>query len=387
VQGSNLAARLPSPPDWLGGFIAHLAARHGPARACTMITVLGRLLEDGRPGYPQAVLERARRPGRSMGSLARALEGFFTARGMALATDQDERLAAGRRRRRTDAVPGPLRPPAEAFAAFMLRARERARRAGTMPREDETIETALATVRDLARFMDRELGKRDWALADVSDIEAFLATLPKGRKRRLTVLRQFFRFARAQKIVLTDPTRGLSARKPAGFTGQTVLLERQRELFRRWTAGTDTHPHEALLGILALVHGTSSLEVRGLRADDIDHGARAVRLGKRPHPVPLDPASWDVLQRCLAHRDAQATDNPHVIVTRGTRARTCAASAAYVSHVLDPCGVPPRMLRSTRLADLVNTMDPKLVAAAFGMDAESVMIYLADHVDDIRLDN
>jgi integrase len=126
-----------------------------------------------------------------------------------------------------------------------------------------------------------------------------------------------------------------------------------------WTAGADAHPHEALLGILALVHGTSSLEVRGLRAGDIDHSARAVRLGKRPHPVPLDPASWDALQRCLAHRDAQATENPHVMVTRGTRARTCAPSAAYVSHLLDPCGIPPRMLRSTRLTDLVNTHGPQ----------------------------
>jgi hypothetical protein len=72
------------------------------------------------------------------------------------------------------------------------------------------------------------------------------------------------------------------------------------------------------------------------------------------------------------------------MVTRVTRARTCAASAAYVSHVLDPCGVPPRMLRSTRLIDLVNTMDPKLVAAVFGMDAESVMIYLADRIDPDR---
>ena len=73
-----------------------------------------------------------------------------------------------------------------------------------------------------------------------------------------------------------------------------------------------------MLGILALVHGTSSLEVRGLRTDDIVHDARAVRLGKRPHSVPLDPASWDVLQRCPAHRDAKATENPHVMVTRGT---------------------------------------------------------------------
>ena len=199
------------------------------------------------------------------------------------------------------------------------------------------------------------------------------------------MLRQFFRFARIQKVVLVDPTRGLSAKQPAGFIGQTILLERQRELFRRWTADSDAHPHEALLGILGLVHAVSSLEIRGLRVDDVDHGARTVQLGKRPHPVPLDPASWDVLQRCLAHRDTQATENPHVMVTRCTRATTSPASVAYVSHVLDPCGVPPRMLRSTRLIDLVNSMDPKLVAAAFGMDAESVMIYLADRIDPGRL--
>jgi hypothetical protein len=56
-----------------------------------------------------------------------------------------------------------------------------------------------------------------------------------------------------------------------------------------------------------------------------------------------------------------------------------------MSHVLDPCGVPPRMLRCTRLAGLVNTTDPKLVAAAFGLNPEGVMLYLADHVDDGRL--
>jgi hypothetical protein len=39
------------------------------------------------------------------------------------------------------------------------------------------------------------------------------------------------------------------------------------------------------------------------------------------------------------------------------------------------------MIRSTRLVDLVNTMDPKLVAAAFGMDPQATLIYLADHVE------
>jgi integrase len=385
VQAAHLAARLADPPGWLDGFVAHLAAGNSPARACAMITELGRLLGGEHPDHPQHLLERARRPGRSMGSLARALEDYFTAEGLALPTDQAERLAAGRRQRRLDAVPAALRPAVARFCEHMLTARRRARRAGTRPRTDHTIETALATVRDLARFLAGRRGKQDWALTDVHDIEAFLVTVPKSRKRRLTVLRQFFGFVRTQKIILTDPTRALAATAPRGFAGQTITLDQQRALFRRWTTSPDAHPHEALLGILALLHGASSSEVRHLHVSHVDAGDRTVRLGKRPHPVPLDPASWQVLQRCLAHRGGQHTANPHLIVTKGTKAGRTPASTAYLSHVLDPCGVPPRMLRCTRLADLVNTLDPKLVAAAFGMNPEGVMIYLADHVDSARL--
>ncbi|WP_406136843.1 hypothetical protein [Streptomyces sp. NBC_01089] len=205
--------------------------------------------------------------------------------------------------------------------------------------------------------------------------------MPKARQRRLTVLRQYFRFARSRRVVLIDPTRGVKAEGPSGFSGTTVAVDQQRQLFRRWTTSTDAHPHEALLGILALLHAASSSEVRLLRVDDLDPTNRTIRLGKRPHPVPMDPASWSALQRCLAHRADQHTDNPHVIVTKITKSGRAAASTAYVSHILDPCGVPPRTLRCTRLADLVNTLDPELAAAVLGMDPEGVMIYLADRVD------
>jgi hypothetical protein len=43
------------------------------------------------------------------------------------------------------------------------------------------------------------------------------------------------------------------------------------------------------------------------------------------------------------------------------------------------------MIRNTRLVDLVNTMDAKLVAAVFGMTPEATMIYLADHIDRGRI--
>ena len=385
MRADNLIARLEEPPVWLRGFAAHLADRYAPGRAAVMISALGGLLADGHPNHPQAVLERSRRPGRSHGSLARALEDFFLARRLALPTDQAERLAAGRRQRRIDAVPAPLRPAVQAFAASLTANRERAHRAGTRPRTDHTIDTALAIIRDLALFLESSRGKLDWALVDVPDIEAFLGLQPKSRKRRLTVLRQFFRFARGHKLVLVDPTRALSATAPRGFTGPTLLLQRQRDLFRRWTTEATAHPHEALLGLLALLHAASSQEVRLLRCEDIDPIDRTVRLGRRPAPTPLDPASWSQLQRVLAHRQSQRTHNPHVVVTRATKAGRNPASTAYFTHLLDPSGIRPRMVRCTRLADLVNTMDPTLVAAAFGMNPQGVMSYLTDHVEDLRL--
>lgn len=185
------------------------------------------------------------------------------------------------------------------------------------------------------------------------DLEAFLADSPKARKRRLVVLGQFFRFARSQKIALVNPARGLTARGPTGHA---------RPVARR-------------------------LKPRGqnLQAVDLDSRARTARLGNRPHPIPLDPPSWAAVERCLAHREDQKTDNPHVMVTLQTKSGRGPASTAYVSHVLDACGFPPRMIRCTRLLDLGNTMDPKLVAAAFGTDPEATMIYLSDHVEPGRL--
>ncbi|MEV6204772.1 hypothetical protein AB0M64_33085 [Streptomyces sp. NPDC051771] len=320
-----------------------------------------------------------------MGSFARALEDFFTLRGLALPTDQAERLAVGRRRRRIDAVPEPLQQAVVAFDTFQMRAQQRARRAGTRPRSNHTLETALTILRDLALFLINQRDKNDWALVDVHDIEAFLATLPKARKRRLVVLGQFFRFARAQHIVLIDPTRNMASKHSKGFRGRTLTLDQQRCLFRRWTTSEEVHPHEAVVGMLALLHGASSSEIRMLQVNDVDQQAQTVRLGKRPHPVPLDPASWTVVQRCLDHRAAWRANNPHVVVTKGTKAGRGPASTAYLYHVLDDCGFPPRMIRSTRLVDMVNTMDPKLVAAAFGMDPQATLIYLADHVDEGRL--
>lgn len=109
-------------------------------------------------------------------------------------------------------------------------------------------------------------------------------------------------------------------------------------IIRRPCSTGHAAPHQSLVGILALLHGASSREVRLLTCRDVDPIRQTVRLGERPHPVPMDPASWTIVQRCLAHRASWRTANPHVIVTKGTKAGRSPASVAYLSHVLDDCG-------------------------------------------------
>jgi len=385
-QADNLAETLEDPPWWLGPFAEFAADRHCMGRACVMITALGRLLRDGQSANPQALLERSRRPGRSAGALARTLEDFFVHHDLAFGLDQTARLAAGRRRRRVDGTPEPLRLAVSLFADHLVRSRERARRAGTHIRSDSTIESALTNVRDLARFLVDEQTKTDWATVQPDDIEAFLNAQPGNRRRRLNSARQFFRWARKNKLVLVDPTTAVTLTPRAGFTGTTLTIAEQRRLFRRWTGGhDDVHPHEALVGLLAMLHALTGVELRAIRVDDINLGARTVRVRGRPHPVPLDPASANAVEACLAHRLALGTQNPHLVVTKVTKPRMTAASPAYLTHVLDPAHIRTKTLRSTRLVDLLISLDPKLVAEALGMNANGLLAYLADDVDRVRL--
>lgn len=384
-QAERLADSLDDAPWWLADFGEFAAQRHCMGRACTTISAVGHLLTDGNPTHPQQLLERSRRSGRSAGVVARTLEEFFVERDLAFGLDQKARLAAGRRQRRIDAAPEPLRPTIQSFAEHLIASQQRAQRAGTHPRADSTIETALAAVRDLAVFLVDHRSKTDWATVQPADIEAFLNDQPNNRRRRLSDSRRFFRWAKHAKVVLVDPTTNIKVQPRAGFSGATLSINEQRQLFARWTSGK-THPHEAVVGMLALLHAFSNAELRNLHIADIDAAAQTLRVEGRPHPTPMDPASLAAIQRCVDQHASLATQNPHLIVTKITATRTSPASSAYLTHILNPADVTIKRLRSTRLIDLIISLDPKLVAEALGMNAEGLLDYLADAVDNGRLE-
>jgi site-specific recombinase XerD len=383
VRAGNLAASLTDPPAWLPGFAGYLAPRHHAGSACQMITVLGRLLRDGGPVHPQGL------PGRAAAvsvPLARALEDFFTRTHLALPPGRDEDRAARRRQRRLEAIPSPLRPAAAAFTEHELRGRLRARTAGTRPLQHSTIEAHLTAIRDLAVFLAATTAITDWATVSVTDVEAFLATRPAMAVHRLAALRRFFGFAARRRLILASPVAGITIRQPSGFRGPALTREQQRHLFGRWTSGADVHPHEAAIGLLALVHGATTQEIRHLTVARINPASQAVHLPGRPQPTPLDPWTWTAIQHCLDHRQALSSDNPHLLVTRVTKATQAAADSGYVKNAVTAAGIRPRILRSSRLLAMINTADPKLVATAFGMTRDAVTAYLADRVDAARLD-
>lgn len=385
----GLARRLSDPPPWLAGFADYLIDRLSPGRSVAMLIELKWVLESGGRS-PTAVLERTRlRDRNTIGALARALEAYFVGAGLALPLDHDEQTARLRRARRVAEVPESFRALAARYERAQVEARERSLRAGTKPRSDRTLEINLMAVRDLAIFITDQRDAQGWESVAVADVEAFLATKSASNGvRQLHCLRAFFRWARTERVIAVEPTRGIQASSNFAFRGRVLDGAAQRALFRRWSHDTGSlDADEAAAGLLGLLHGASAAELRAVQVHDIDLSAGTIRLGSRPERTPLDPPTSLAIKRCLEGRTPAQQLNPHLFVNRSSKVGHEPVSQDYLELRLARVGVTPRQLRATRLAHLVTVMDPILVASAFGIKNGAALHYLADSVDEGRIAN
>jgi hypothetical protein len=195
------------------------------------------------------------------------MRGFFTSRGLALPGDEKQRRAAAGRRRYLDAIPAGLAAAVEAFNRSQLEERERARRTERRPLSDITLETRLRILRDLAVHMTSARPVTGWAQVTTTDLEGFLGDSPSNRHQRTYVLRGFSGWAKRRKLILTDPAAALRLDSQPAFNGSVLDATAQRALFGRWT-GHAAHPHERLIGLLALLHAASNTQVRSLTISD-----------------------------------------------------------------------------------------------------------------------
>ncbi|MEV7617102.1 integrase [Streptomyces sp. NPDC089799] len=365
--------RMPRTPPWWEEFASHLATHRNVIYGADALTHTARLVTETDATDPLSLLAEARR---TRPWLSRLLADFFHAHHLLdVPADIQSTRAATRRERRIEAVPAPLRPAVHAFAEVMVARRENAGRLGLRPNQLKTIEIRLDTVRDLALHLHAK-GHTTWAGVNTTDLEAFLARNPARRASWLAGLRQFFAHAHRTKVVLHNPAAPLDAPQSRGFKGATLTLHEQRKLYRRWNSHGEMHPHEAFIGLAALLHAATTTELRLLTLDHLTPARHAVRFPGRTADLALDTATWKALTGCLDHRASLGTDNPHVLVTRLTRTHTRPAGAAHIRDSLAPVGLLPRVLRSTRLLTLAAELDIKQLTAALGMSCNGAAHYV-----------
>jgi integrase len=303
------------------------------------------------------------------------LDQFLVAAGLGFAFDVAGLQAAERREHRLAECNPMVAATVRDYSAAMVARQQRARRLGNRADGDRTIEKRLIVVRDffdhLARHHPNVTGL---VLVSVTEIEPFLAQRAHRPNSDLTYLRQFFTWPRRRNLIVADPTRGLRQNSKPIFTGPVLSLDTQRALFSRWTSrGNDVHPHEALAGLLALLHAARRDEIVHLQLSDI--GSGTVQLGTRPAPTTLDPYTADALANVLATRPA--TGNPYLIVNEANRRGTRPVGDTYLTQRVRPSGTTLRAVRAARLVALATELDPIAISGVTGMDAKAILYYLS----------
>ena len=267
------------------------------------------------------------------------------------------------------APPNSLRPAVRLFCDHLVRSRERARRAGTHPRSDSTIE-GHARPRPGPRPLPRRRTSQD-RLGDRA-----------GRRHRVV----------PQRPAIATGADG-SARADSSSAGLAVNRSCSSTPPRRWRshriAGSPAERSRSASNAGCSDAGPPATCIRTKRSSGCSPCstpsptpsfaacaspmstllAESLRVEGRPHPVPLDPVSFAAVEACLDHRAGLGTRNPHLIVTKVTKPRATPASAGLSHPRPRPRRRRPKTLRSTRLVDLVVSLDPKLVAEALGMNA------------------
>ena len=234
---ASLAGRMAPTPAWWDPLVEFTAARCYPGGTVAVLRETGRLLISD-PSMTPHQLGRLSTTALTA-TTGRVLTAFFAVHGLALAPDRPRQQAAARREWFVAAVVAPLRDAVAEFDHTQIGEQDRRRRTGQRILSDITLETRLRILRDLATHLNARRTITGWAEVATADLEAFLARTPAARHQRTYVLRRFFAWAKGRKLILTDPTRGLSLGAQPAFTGTVLDINAQRALF---PAGPATPP-------------------------------------------------------------------------------------------------------------------------------------------------
>ena len=270
--------------------------------------------------------------------------------------------------------------------------------------------TIKAYARDLQNFRDWVQAEEAASLAkaDRASIEAYLSHLtesglsPTTRARRLSAIRQFFRFTFSEGLRSDDPGAGLKGPSKTRTLPTTLTTADVDRLLGQAEREAQEKPGTLRMHCLVQMLYATGLRVTELVSLGVDavRGNPALILvrgkGDRERMVPMSDAARKALQNWLAVRDALETKtggkkSPFLFASRGksghlTRVAFYIALKELAARSgVDPSGISPHVVRHAFATHLLeNGADLRVIQTLLGhADISTTEIYT--HVLDARL--
>ncbi len=237
--------------------------------------------------------------------------------------------------------------------------------------------TLDAYSRDLAEFLAFLDGRSRTAVsADTKDIQAYLHAImedglaPASRARRLSSIRQFYKFLSSESVVTIDPTLGLSGPKKARTLPKVLSVAEVDRLIGAAAKRVDGQDGRALFRALRFLCLLEVLYATGMRVSELVSLPRSVLRGDprvltikgkggRERLVPLNPAAREALERYLAV-SGRFDNSPWLFASKSAEGHVTRQGFALdlkdVAHDagLDPERVSPHVLRHAFASHLLD---------------------------------
>ncbi|MEM7211314.1 MAG: site-specific tyrosine recombinase XerD [Pseudomonadota bacterium] len=268
-----------------------------------------------------------------------------------------------------------------------------------------TIAAYSRDLQDFSQWLDTSR-TTTLATADRDEIERYLGHLADlglsatTRARRLSAIRQFYRFAFSEGFREDDPGAGLKGPRKTRTLPSTLSMSDVDRLLERAQAETDEKPSAHRLNCLVQMLYATGLRVSELVSMPIEavRGKPALILvrgkGDRERMVPISDSARAALVDWLAFRDAAEVDGARSLFLFPSRGRLghltrvaffLALKDLAARAGIDPAGISPHMLRHAFATHLLeNGADLRVIQTLLGhADISTTEIYT--HVLDARL--
>ena len=142
---------------------------------------------------------------------------------------------------------------------------------------------------------------------------------------------------------------------------KSISFDKQKELIKKWI-DSDTHPRIALIGLLSLIHAFSAYELTNIKLTDINENVITVP-NRQVKNVMLADQITEVLNRYLVWRQQLLHDAKcdYLIVSRVSYKKNVPVTQGVIYGDLKKTGISARQLRATRLIDLSQKGNLKLL--------------------------